>query len=65
MHIFLRHLEISQMYLIHAPRDNFSHWVMWSIEKNREDISKMLITAGANTDVQDAQGIYLINNKQL
>ena len=27
VHIFLRHLEISQMYLIHAPRDNFSHWV--------------------------------------
>ena len=26
VHIFLRHLEISQMYLIHAPRDNFSHW---------------------------------------
>ena len=39
--------------------------LMWSIERNREDISKMLITAGANTDVQDAQGIYLINNKQL
>ena len=28
VHIFLRHLEISQMYLIHAPRDNFSHWVV-------------------------------------
>ena len=28
VHIFLRHLEISQMYLIHAPRDNFSHWVL-------------------------------------
>ena len=39
--------------------------LIWSIEYNREDISRMLIKAGANTDVQDAQGIYLINNKQL
>ena len=38
--------------------------LMWSIEYNREDVSKMLITAGANTDVQDKQGIHLIDNKQ-
>ena len=37
--------------------------LMWSIRENNEDISRMIITAGANTDVQDAQGIYLINNK--
>ena len=39
--------------------------LMWSIRENNEPISKMLITAGANIHVQDAQGIYLINNKQL
>ena len=38
---------------------------MWSIEENNEDVSNLLITSGANTDVQDVQGIYLINNKQL
>ena len=35
---------------------------MWS---NSVESAELLITAGANIHVQDAQGIYLINNKQL
>ena len=29
---------------------------------NRDDITQMLIEAGANTDVQDKDGIYLVIN---
>ena len=35
---------------------------MFSIFFNKDDISQKLIEAGANNDVQDKDGIYLVIN---
>ena len=35
---------------------------MWSVMEGRDDITQMLIATGANTDVQDRNGIYLVIN---
>ena len=36
--------------------------LIWSIQERRKAITQMLIEAGANTDVQDKNGIYLVIN---
>ena len=36
--------------------------LIYSVVEGEDDITQMLIEAGANTDVQDKDGIYLVIN---